>query len=112
MSKTYGEQMKGALACETPEEAAVWLEAEIKIYVDEHDKTPEEAKEIILHNLGYMAGYYSKETSMKIKRLFQADHPIFGGPEYWDNLKPVEAFELGRNRGEEVKEELEGDAHD
>lgn len=95
MSKTYGEQFKEAM-CQTREEADKWLQTEIQRYKDEFGEEADKAKNIILCNLGYMAGYYSKKESEHIHNMFGADHPIFGGPNYWDNLTPTKAFEAGQ----------------
>ena len=73
--QTYGEQFESALRCETPAEAELWMEQEVRHYVEHHNTSPLQAIDIIKYNLGYMAGYYSNETAEKIKRLFSAPHP-------------------------------------
>lgn len=93
--KTYGEQFKEAMACKTREKAEEWLKNEIKRHVSLYGGTPDEAKSIILSNIGYMAGYYSKEHSEHIHKMFGAVHPIFGTPDYWDKTKPEDAFQAG-----------------
>jgi hypothetical protein len=76
--KSYGEQFKSALSCQTREEAEQWMENEVCDYVEIFQMSPEEAIKIIKTNLGYMAGYYSSDTAEKIKDLFSADHPGYG----------------------------------
>lgn len=93
MSKTYGEQFKEALACTTREEAAQWMENEVREFVACHGKTAEEAAKIIRDNIGYMAGYYGEEEQQKIKTLFDAPHPIFGDDAWPPN--PQKAFDAG-----------------
>ncbi len=66
-------------AGETREEAEHWLETEVDSYIKEFGGTPEEVVKLIQHNLGYMAGYHSDETAKKMRDLFSARHPGFGG---------------------------------
>ena len=75
---TYGEQFDSAMKCTTKEEASEWLATEIARCVREHSQTPEEARRVILVNLGYMAGYYDRSFSAKVRDLFGALHPVFG----------------------------------
>lgn len=93
--ETYSQQFKAALACETNEQAEVWMEKEVEHYVEHHGKTPTEAIAIIKSNIGYMAGYYDDETARKIHRLFNAVHPIFGTSTYHADLSGVDAFKIG-----------------
>lgn len=102
MTKSYEEQFEEALACETKEQADKWLEKEIYDYGQKYSIYPQEARKIILVNLGYMAGYYDKPASQKIYALFGAKHPIFGKPDYWDRVTPEEAFEMGQTLAREV----------
>jgi len=76
--KTYGEQFDEALACKDSVEAGAWLEQEISRYKIEFDIVQEKARETIMANLGYMAGYYDHVTADRIYELFGAVHPIFG----------------------------------
>ena len=99
MGKTYEDQFKEAMACQTKEEADKWLQTEVQRYKDEFGKEADKAKDIILCNLGYMAGYYSKKESVHIQKMFGTNHPIFGGPEYWDSLTPTKAFEAEQKMG-------------
>jgi len=70
MSKTHRNQFDDAMQCNTKEEADEWLKKEIDTYA-EYGKTPDEAKEIILSNLYYMAAYCSShEILQKVHHLF------------------------------------------
>ena len=40
---------------------------------------PKKAYENAMINLGYYAGYYGCEVGVRVKELFGAVHPIFGG---------------------------------
>lgn len=50
-------------------------------------------------NIGYISGYFDRETAKKILKVFETAHPIFGTSE----PTPEEAFELGRKLGEQAK---------
>ena len=97
--QTYGEQFDDALACETTAQAELWMEKEVDHLVTYHGKNQTEAISIIKQNIGYMAGYYSQKESEKIYRLFHAEHPIFGKPDYRTRITPKEAFEAGKRMG-------------
>lgn len=98
MSKTYGEQFKEALACETKEQAEKWMLAEIERYYSLPDFSggEGEARKIILCNIGYMAGYYGQAEQEKIYNLFGAEHPIFGKPADMVKVTPEQAFQAGK----------------
>ncbi len=110
MSKTYGEQFKEALACRNTAEADFWLEGEIDVVVADWNAKGDadyrrksdfakrlKAKETILNNLGYMAGYYDSATAKKISELFGAKHPIFGTDSYFEDVTPEQAFKKGQD---------------
>lgn len=61
-------------------------------------KSRKEAENIEQQNLGYYAGYYDHETRLRVERLFNCVHPIFGAVS--EHIPtPEEAFELGRQFG-------------
>lgn len=97
---TYGEMMKEALAIKTQAEADKWFEAKVKDmyenYGKKESKTLADCADIMRSNLGYMAGYYDKSTSEHVHKFFGANHPIFGGPGYWDTVSNAQAFEAGK----------------
>jgi len=97
---TYKEQFEAAMKCETKDEADSFLQSEITRYKKEYGKNPDEAKRIILSNLGYMAGYYGNEEAEKVHRLFGAVHPIFGSSDYHKTVTPEKAFEMGKKFAE------------
>ena len=78
MSKPPRDQFDEAMNCETPADARQWLNAEVARYEMEFGKPADEAKAIILANLGYMAGYYNDAIAKKVNRLFGATHPSPG----------------------------------
>ena len=102
--QTYREQFESALACETTEEAELWMEKEVAHYVENHGETVTKAMSIIKCNIGYMAGYCDDATAKKIHRLFNAVHPIFGTATYHEDVSFEEPFGIGRKLGEAVKQ--------
>ena len=82
MSKTYGEQFYSALKCQTVKDAKVWLDSEIMDVMDAQNLAHEQAKNLILNNIGYMAGYCDHEAAQKVMSLFGAGHSVFGGADY------------------------------
>jgi hypothetical protein len=114
MAETWQTWFAGALACATREEATAWLLAEIDRTMDdpkwvadclaaEQLPTAETARQLIRRNLGYLAGYYDQATSQKVHDLFDADHPVFGGPDYWTRVTFEEALRKGRELGDRMR---------
>jgi len=105
MSKTYDEAMREALAIKTQEEADIWFKEEVK-FMKEHNPHWDlgECANVVRQNLGYMAGYYDKSASEHVQKFFGADHPLFGKPDYWDNVSPEQAFGMGLKTGQEALE--------
>jgi hypothetical protein len=96
-AKTYGQMMDEALAIKTQEEADKWFLEEVKFMQEANpDWSPEKCAEVVRSNLGYMAGYYSREVSEHVHKFWGANHPVFGGPGYWGKVTPKEAFEAGK----------------
>ena len=56
-----------------------------------------------LSNIGYWAGYYSKEKAKKILQVFETSHPIFGATWPDEKLSTEQIFELGKRYGEQAK---------
>ena len=92
---TYKQQFEAALKCETPDEASAWLTEEVLQYGREYGQSVDEAKGVILANLGYIAGYYDHETAQKVHRLFCAVHPIFGCADYHNRITSEQASQQG-----------------
>jgi hypothetical protein len=53
-------------------------------------------------NMGYISGYYDRETSDKIMKIFKTAHPIFGTT----HPEPKDAFEMGKKLGETFKNKV------
>jgi len=86
--KTVGDIMTyGIDACRNREEA----QAFIAVYEAENPHARE--------NIGYLAGYYSREKATQIYDWFNVSHPIFGRSE----PTPEEAFHAGMKLAEDSK---------
>ena len=90
---TYRESLGPAMKITDQIDAYNYLIALIDYHEREGDGiSRERATEIAKINLGYFAGYYNAETMERVNRLFETQHPIFGGK----TPTPEEAFEAGK----------------
>ena len=97
---TIGEAYDPAMKMTDPKEAEEYLQALIERSVKYCGQTPEEAERIMKENLGYYSGYYDTETMVRVHKLFNCAHPIFGEIKSESDLPtPEEAFEMGKTRG-------------
>ena len=63
----------------------------------------EDPEAVARQNIGYIVGYYDKETADRwMKALPGVSHPVFGKDIPWGDAK--RAYEAGRSKGEEEKE--------
>jgi hypothetical protein len=85
--QTYGDIIEAIRACSNQTEAQDFL-CKYTVYCGNNIKIAES-------NIGYLAGYLSKEEAIKIFELFHVTHPIFG--DTWPT--PEEAFEMGQKYG-------------
>ncbi len=89
---TIGEVYRPAMEITDQQEADEFFKALVDYHVKRYGQSIEEATEIQKANLGYFAGYYDRETMMRVQRLFSCQHPIFGSV-----IPSVEeAFEMGK----------------
>lgn len=93
--QSYGEMFEAASACKTREEAAAFVQNQIRSLM-EQDWTliPEQARQTVLSNIGYMAGYCDRTEAARILELFDTRHPYFGAIEDWPKT-PEEAIAIG-----------------
>ena len=67
------------------------------------DKEPRQdnmtAEQIAKANLGYYAGYFDRETRIRVEKLFHCEHPFFGKATEHE-VSPKEAFEIGKRLAE------------
>lgn len=98
---TAGEVMGPIMKITRQEDAdevfAAYVESLIKT-----GRTQEEAESIVKSNIGYWGGYYDHETRLRLEKLFNCSHPVFGKAA---DHKPTarEAFEAGVRLGEKAR---------
>ena len=99
--KTFGETLGPAMDITDQAEADDYLEQLVTQHMERSEESPthEEARAIVLQNLGYYAGYYARKTQERVNRLFRTTHPVFG------DSQPTakEAFEAGARLGRRHK---------
>jgi len=87
---TVGECLKPAMEIKDKDEAMQYLRDYSAYIADRLSRTPgkenEDAVAIARHNLGYWAGYYDKETQIRVQEIFNCIHPIFGKASYGDEM--------------------------
>ena len=83
----------------TKEEADTLLADRVKEIVA-LGESEEEATRRTLVNIGYFAGYYSREMADKTYDLFNTEHPIWGR----EHPSPEEIFRLGLEHGRRSRE--------
>lgn len=102
------EEWKGyAEGVETTDQAEAdeWFERAVSLCMREAPCDRATAEDIQRQNLGYFAGYYSRETQLRVEQLYGAVHPIFGPVGGDREPKTVdEAFEMGKRWAELAKE--------
>lgn len=80
----------------THEEAQAKLIAYIAYIEKSNQNNPSidhnEAIRIAKANIGYISGYYDKETMHRVQELYSAPHPIFG----YESPTATEAFNAGK----------------
>ena len=62
----------------TKEDAAALVDAEAAEIAEAGQIPVEEARKILLSNIGYCTGYYGSGAADRIMDLFETEHPIFG----------------------------------
>lgn len=68
--------------------------------------TREEAREIQLKNIGYWTGYTDHETALRVLKLFETEHPIFGD---YSKVTTEKVFRAGQIMGRAMNEGLSTD---
>jgi hypothetical protein len=97
---TIGDKYKPAMEMINPKEATDYFELCVE-HTMRFGKSRKEAESIERQNFGYFAGYYDQETRLRVERLFNCVHPIFGAvAEHIPTSE--EAFELGKELGEKI----------
>jgi hypothetical protein len=103
--RTVGDVMKDVLACTTKDEARALIRTEVgRLLIEKPQLLPEEARSNFLTNVGYMTGYYSRDTAARILDLFETRHPYFGAIEDWPKTTE-ETVSMGFHLGNRKKQE-------
>ena len=98
-TRPIGEWMDEAHGCTTKEQAAELLERMVNEALGANPKMlREEARALVLSNLGYMTGYIGRTEAYRLLELFGARHPFFGGPGEWPE-DPEEILAMGYQWG-------------
>lgn len=87
-----------AMRVETQAEADACFE---ELIVEKLKEIPdrEKAEEAVRFGLGYFAGYFSRETRLRVERLFRCEHPVLGRAA--DGVPdPDEIFRIGMRLAE------------
>lgn len=99
---TYGECLKPAMEITDQADADQYLKAYIAFtqkFIDSGEvKEGKTAEQIVKSNLGYFAGYYSDETRVRVEKLFNCSHPVFGAIAQ-GKPTPEQAFNKGIQAG-------------
>jgi len=96
---TIGEKYTPAMELTELADATAYFEKCVRHTIT-WGKSRQEAEEIERQNLGYFAGYYDDETRLRVERLFQCAHPIFGSIAEHGAPTQEEAFNMGVALGE------------
>lgn len=91
---TSGEAYGPAMKITDQEEADKYFLMLVGISMKD-GQSREDAEKIQRANLGYFAGYYDHETRLRVEKLFNCVHPVFG-PATNGPPSPEEAFKKGQ----------------
>lgn len=67
-------------------------------------RTREAAESLARMNLGYTAGYYSRETRRRVERFYKAEHPFLGSVADMEHMTPMDIFAQGEALGKMLKD--------
>jgi hypothetical protein len=84
----------------TVKEARAIIAEEVEARARATGQTEEEARAILLHNIGYCTGYCDAALADQIMTLYETEHPIFGRT----HPTPEEALRLGIEHGKKSLE--------
>ena len=87
----------------TKENADAIVKEQVEEMVSVFGYSPEEAKKLMLTNLGYTTGYYPPEVADKVFEMFETEHPVFGRK----HPTPEEALQIGMDLGRRSKEQAQ-----
>ena len=91
---TIGELYRPCAKITDSEEARKYVETLTAWCMRRSGRSYEDARAVQLSNIGYYSGYFDKETSLRMRTLFNAEHPVFG------HTYPEVGFAYGEGKGE------------
>lgn len=100
----YRGTLDRAAACTTTEEALSLVnELTSETLVLRPELLHEEARVIVMENIGYITGYLDRAEAGRLLGLFGTRHPLFGAIEDWPKT-PEETIAMGMKVGERLKQ--------
>jgi hypothetical protein len=87
----------------TKENAAAIVKEQVDEMVQVLHYQPDEARHIVLSNIGYYCGYYPADLADKVYEMFDTEHPIFGKT----HPTPEEALRIWIEMGRRAKEQAQ-----
>lgn len=100
---TIGEKYGPAMEITDQDEADAYFEACVE-HSMRFGLSRGTAEQVQRDNLGYYAGYYDRETRIRVERLFHCAHPTFGKAEV-SVPTALEAFQAGIDLAEGLSSE-------
>jgi hypothetical protein len=94
-----------AMAITDPDQAAQYFEELVQDNLAHSTNNRTQAEAIERANLGYWAGYYSRETRLRVEELFGCEHPVLGKAKDKD-WTPEELVEKGMEVARKYNERL------
>lgn len=99
---TQHQVLSPAMWITEPEEARVYFEMVLSYSMTLSNLPKETLETNLREQIGYYAGYYSREIRARVERLFGAVHPVFG-PVVDKPLQPASLIAAGMHVAEEVR---------
>jgi hypothetical protein len=102
---SIGEKYMPAMGITEQAAADAYFEECVRHCMVHFGKTRAEAEQIEKNNIGYFAGYYSREVRAQVERLFKCAHPYFGTVDQSPSIETIfqMGVELGRQRSIDAK---------
>ncbi len=90
------EMYDAACRAKTPEEVKRWLSEVTRDRCYEHnEETVQQAEAWARKAICYWAVYFSHEVRLRVEKLYEAEHPVFG-PATRGPIDPTQAYLIGR----------------
>ena len=84
LKRTKLQMFSAVPACGTREEAQKLVREEIASMIADHGSLMEDqARKLLLDDIGYIAAYFDRSTAARVLHLFEVEHPKYGSIENW-----------------------------